>query len=341
MPTTATQAEDAASQPEALETVATRQARMTEIQSALAQQLIGHESLIERLLIALLCGGHLLLEGPPGVAKTRAIKRFSELLDTRFVRIQATPDLLPADMTGTDMFHQASGEFRFLAGPLFNNIVLVDEINRAPPKVQSALLEAMGEHQISTGGVTRALEEPFLVAATQNPIEHEGTYPLPEAQLDRFMFFLNLELPGLEDERRILDQVMAEGLEPQTGEKTSRAIDSILIMQARYDVQHCHLSDAVRDYIVRIVGATRGLGAAGKQAGDISQPASPRGSIFLAKAAQASAWLAGRDHVTPDDVARLAPDVLTGRIALDYRARAEGQNPRSVISQLIEATPRV
>lgn len=314
---------------------------MAQIQLALAKQLIGHEPLIERLLIALLCGGHLLLEGPPGVAKTRTIKLFSELLDTRFVRIQATPDLLPADMTGTDMFHQGSGEFRFLAGPLFNNIVLVDEINRAPPKVQSALLEAMGEHQISTGGVTRALEEPFLVAATQNPIEHEGTYPLPEAQLDRFMFFLDLQLPDLERERQILDQVLSESMQSPTTEGAKVKADQALILQARKDVQHCYLSDAIRDYIVRLVGATRGLGAAGEHANDISQPASPRGSIFLARAAQASAWLVGRDHATPDDVARLAPDVLAGRIALDYRARAEGQNPRAVISRLVEATPRV
>jgi len=290
---------------------------------------------------ALLCGGHLLLEGPPGVAKTRTIKRFSELLDTRFVRIQATPDLLPADMTGTDMFHQATGEFRFLQGPLFNNIVLVDEINRAPPKVQSALLEAMGEHQISTGGVTRTLEEPFLVAATQNPIEHEGTYPLPEAQLDRFMFFLDLQLPDLDRERKILDQVLSEDMQSAQPVAPTVKADRSLIMQARNDIQHCHLSKPVRDYIVRIVCATRGHGVAGEQAADISQAASPRGSIFLARAAQATAWLDGRDHVTPDDVALLAPDVLTGRIALDYRARAEGLDPRSLITRLVEATPRV
>lgn len=315
-------------------------ARIAQVKASLASQLVGLDNLIDRLLTALLTGGHILIEGPPGVAKTRTINRFAQLLDTRFVRVQATPDLLPADITGTDMYQQQTGEFKFLAGPLFNHIVLVDEINRAPPKVQSALLEAMGERQITTSGITRKLEEPFLVAATQNPIEHEGTYPLPEAQLDRFMFFINLELPGIEHERLILDQVLSENTSDHDyiGTALSSADD---IMKARHQVNQVFISEAVRDYIVRLVGATRALGAGGKAAGPIAQAASPRASINLALAARANAWLQSRDFVTPDDIAELAPDILCGRIALDYRARASGTSARSVVHALLEATPRV
>ena len=320
-------------------------ATLQRLRSTLSVQLVGLDILVDRLLVALLTGGHLLIEGPPGVAKTRTINRFAQLLNVRFVRIQATPDLLPADITGTDMFQQQSGEFKFKPGPLFNHIVLVDEVNRAPPKVQSALLEAMGEHQITTNGVTRKLEEPFMVAATQNPIEHEGTYPLPEAQLDRFMFFVNIELPGIEQERMILDQVLSE---PDPLLKTPGIIplgDGELILQAREAVLQVFLSEAVRDYIVRLVSATRGHGAGagvgGKLAAVISQAASPRASINLAIASRAAAWLDGRDFVTPDDVAALAPDVLCGRIALDYRARAAGTTTRQIVNEILEATPRV
>ena len=343
--------------------------RLAAVRDTLAAELIGHETLIERLLIALLTGGHVLLEGPPGVAKTRTVNRFAELLDARFVRIQATPDLLPADITGTDVFDQKSGEFRFMAGPLFNNVVLVDEINRAPPKVQSALLEAMGERQITTGGTTRALEEPFLVAATQNPLEHEGTYPLPEAQLDRFMFFVELALPDLDRERRILDRVLdelAEGVdattdtavdgsdgggdgEGGTGNGSARsargsatgAPDAAAVALARDAVSRTFLSEAVRDYIVRLVGATRGIGAGGEAAAEVHQAASPRGTIALALACQARVWLDGREFAMPDDVVELAPDVLSGRISLDYRARADGVTPRRVVERILDATPRV
>ena len=301
---------------------------------------IGHEALIERLLIALLTGGHVLLEGPPGVAKTRTIKRFAAALGTRFVRIQATPDLLPADLTGTDV-HQGQGEFRFLPGPLFNHIVLVDEVNRTPPKVQSALLEAMGEHQISTGGVTRQLEEPFLVAATQNPLEHEGTYPLPEAQLDRFMFQVNLTLPGADIERQILDLVLTESDPSHASANTNVIADTHTLLRAREQVSSIHVSSAVRDYIVRIVLATRGIGAGGSAAADIVQAASPRASIALANGARARAWMAGRDHALPEDIERLASDVLAHRIGLDYRARAEGVQSRDCIAAILDRTPRV
>ena len=311
------------------------------VQQSLEKQLIGLDTLVERLLVALLSGGHMLIEGPPGVAKTRTIKCFADLLSVQFVRIQATPDLLPADITGTDMYQQQSGQFTFLPGPLFNQIILVDEVNRAPPKVQSALLEAMGERQITTSGVTRKLEEPFLVAATQNPIEHEGTYPLPEAQLDRFMFFIHLDLPDVDNERRILDQVLTEAAEQSEAQAVTPIADSQSILQARRELGSVFISEAVRDYIVRLVGATRGYGAGGVSADSIAQAASPRASINLALAAQATAWLDGREFVTPDDVASLAPDVLCGRIALDYKARASGISTRDVIQTLLETTPRV
>lgn len=315
---------------------------MHQLLPALNQQIVGLHVLTERLLIALLCGGHILIEGPPGVAKTRTIKQFARLIDASFVRIQATPDLLPADMTGSDIFHQPSGEFRFMPGPLFNHIVLVDEINRAPPKVQSALLEAMGEHQVSTGGTTRLLDEPFLVAATQNPIEHEGTYPLPEAQLDRFMFFVQLSLPDIDSERLILDQVIAENSPAMQTVKQVSAIGSAQdVMDARQAIQSIFISDAVRDYIVRLTGATRGEGMGAVSDDEIEHAASPRASINLALAARAYAWLQHRDHVTPDDVARLAPDILCGRIILDYRARAAGVSERDIVLRILENTPRV
>lgn len=313
----------------------------SEVRKSLLGQLVGLESLVDRLLVALLTQGHILIEGPPGVAKTRTIKCFADALAVQFVRIQATPDLLPADITGTDMYQQQTGEFKFLPGPLFNNIILVDEVNRAPPKVQSALLEAMGEHQITTGGVTRKLDEPFLVAATQNPIEHEGTYPLPEAQLDRFMFFVNLDLPTIEHERQILDQVLSEISGEANTHLASSVADSSTVLSARKEVDAIHLSDAVRDYIVRLVGATRGYGAGGKYADAIAQAASPRASINLAMASKATAWLSNRDYVDPEDVAALAPDILCGRIALDYKARAAGMTQRTIVQSLLEATPRV
>lgn len=310
--------------------------------SALASQLVGLESLCERLVIALLCGGHVLVEGPPGVAKTRTIKEFARLIDTTFVRIQATPDLLPTDITGSEIFHQPSGEFRFVPGPIFNNIVLVDEINRAPPKVQSALLEAMGEQQVSIGGITRKLAEPFLVAATQNPIEHEGTYPLPEAQLDRFMFFVQLNLPDMQSERQILDQVLAEVNTGNTNDAQAICIGNAHdVSTARQSLQHVTISDAVRDYIVRLTSATRGEGMGAAEEGEIEHAASPRASINLAQASRARAWLEQRDYVKPDDVATLAPDVLCGRIILDYRARANGMNERDIVQRIVANTPRV
>jgi MoxR-like ATPase len=308
------------------------------IRAEMARRLIGRDTLIERLLIALVCGGHVLIEGAPGLAKTRAVKLFAELVEASFVRIQATPDLLPSDLTGTTVFRPESGGFEFIEGPLFHNVVLVDEINRAPPKVQSALLEAMGEGQITHAGQTRHLQDPFLVAATQNPIEHEGTYPLPEAQLDRFLFFVELAMPDAVGERAILDLALGERGGVAVSAESPR-IGAATIAAARREASAIHVSPAVRDFIVRIVAATRGMGAGGAAAGDIEHAASPRGSVGLAIAAQARAWLAGRDHVLPLDVEELAPDVLSGRIGLAYRARAEGRSARDAIHAILERTP--
>lgn len=309
------------------------------VRSRMALLLIGRDALIDRLIIALLTGGHVLIEGAPGLAKTRAVKLFADLIDADFVRIQATPDLLPSDLTGTTVFRPENGVFEFVEGPLFSNIVLVDEINRAPPKVQSALLEAMGEGQISSSGVTRPLAQPFMVAATQNPIEHEGTYPLPEAQLDRFLFFVDVPMPTVEEERRILDLALSERAN-DAGDEAARLTRSEL-EQARGAVAEIHLSPAVRDFIVRLIAATRGIGAGGEASGDIEHAASPRGSIGLAAAAQARAWLDGRDHVLPSDVEDLASDVLCGRIGLTYRARAQGRSSRQAIQAIVEKTPIV
>lgn len=315
------------------------QSAFAEARADLTRKLVGREALIDRLLIALLAGGHLLVEGAPGLAKTRAVKLFAETLSTRFARIQATPDLLPSDLTGADVLKPETGKFEFLEGPLFNNVILVDEINRAPPKVQSALLEAMAEGQITHGGVTRRLAPPFLVAATQNPLEHEGVYPLPEAQLDRFLFYVTLEMPDAVEERAILDLSLEERLGGAEKVQSKALIDLESVLAARKAVAAVHLSPAVRDFIVRLVAATRGLGAAGAAAAEIAHPASPRGSLGLAAAAQARAWLLGRDHALPADVEELALDALSGRIGLSYRARAEGKTARGVMAEILERTP--
>ncbi len=307
------------------------------VRHSMKQRLVGHEKLIERLLVAVITGGHVLIEGSPGLAKTRTVNTFAALLNADFVRIQATPDLLPADLTGTNVYQQHQGTFTFIPGPLFNNVVLVDEINRAPPKVQSALLEAMGEKQISAAGNTYPLKDPFIVVATQNPIEHEGTYPLPEAQLDRFMFFVNVAMPGPKLEHQILDLVLNE--DAANGNLTADShLQPADIATARQAAQSVFISDAVRGYIVRLVTATRGYGLAGREADTVEHPSSPRGSIFLARAAQARAWLDGRDHATPEDIAVLAPDILSGRIVLNYHAQAQGVSTRQLVHRILDNT---
>lgn len=297
----------------------------------LGEGLIGHERLIERLLIALLAGGHLLLEGHPGLAKTRAVKLLSTAFEGSFARIQCTPDLMPSDMTGTPVYQPKDGSFSFVQGPVFHNLVLVDEINRAPPKVQSALLEAMAEGQVTARNETHALPDPFLVVATQNPIEHDGTFPLPEAQLDRFLLHVMLELPDIDQERRILDLVEAETTGQPAGGKDLSLAD---VHAARAEARRVHLSPELRDYIVRLVMATRD----GPAAQDIEHAVSPRGSLALAAAAKARAYIHGRDFALPEDVSDLAADALAHRMVLSWRAVADGRRPRDVVAQILEQT---
>lgn len=301
------------------------------LSSYLANGLVGHDVLIERLLVALLTGGHLLIEGPPGLAKTRAVKWLSDAVEGSFARIQCTPDLMPSDLTGTPVYNPQDGSFEFVHGPVFNNLVLVDEINRAPPKVQSALLEAMAEHQVTAGNDTHALPDPFLVVATQNPIEHDGTFPLPEAQMDRFLLHVVLALPDLETERRILDLVEAE---TQGSAVPVQAMTLSQLADARAEVRAVHLAPELRDYIVRLVLATRD----GPLAVDIEHAVSPRGSLALAAAARARAFLQGRDYAMPEDVAAVAPDALAHRMVLSWRAVADGRKPRDVVADVLNAT---
>ncbi len=302
--------------------------------ASLERGLIGRSPLIERLLIGLLAGGHLLIEGAPGLAKTRAVKLLSEGLDASFARIQCTPDLMPADLTGTPVFRADKGVFEFVEGPVFHSLVLVDEINRAPPKVQSALLEAMGEQQVTAGGTTYALPDPFMVVATQNPIEHEGTYPLPEAQLDRFLLFVVMPLPDAAAELQILDLVEQEA--QHTKRLPEKKLSLATIHRAQAAAMRTYLSPALKDYIVRLVVATRDPGMVPEVHAAIEHPASPRGSLALAAAAKARAYLAGRDHALPEDVATLATDALAHRIVPTWRAAAEGQTARGLIAKLID-----
>lgn len=291
--------------------------------------LIGHERLVERLLIALLAGGHVLIEGPPGVAKTRAVTLLAAHLPGDHARIQCTPDLLPSDLTGTQVFRPETGSFDFMPGPVFHTLVLVDEINRAPPKVQSALLEAMAERQVTVGGTTRPLPDPFIVVATQNPIEHEGTFPLPEAQLDRFLLHLSLDLPDAGTERQILDLVEAETMAPPVARTVPLSTEQI--RDAREAVARVHLAPLLKDYIIRLVMATRQGGAVADQ---IEHAISPRGTLALASAVRARAWLAGRDHGLPEDAEDLATDALSHRLVPSWAAASEGRSGRELIAQV-------
>lgn len=309
-----------------------------QLQQALSANIIGQQHLIERLLIALLADGHLLVEGAPGLAKTKAINALADHIEGDFKRIQFTPDLLPGDITGTEIYRPEEGSFKFQQGPIFHNLILADEINRAPAKVQSALLEAMAERQVSVGGNTLPLEKLFLVMATQNPIEQEGTYPLPEAQLDRFLMHVVIDYPDADAEQKILRLVRGEAMEqaPIRGENMSQAD----IFAARQETLNLHLSEAVEQYIVQLVMATR----CPEQYGDdlanwIDYGASPRGTIALERCARAHAWLNNRDFVSPDDVQAIAHDVLRHRILLSFEAEASGMTPNKVINELITRVP--
>ncbi len=305
-------------------------------------QILGQERLVNRLLVALLADGHLLVEGAPGLAKTRAVKCLSQGIEGSFHRIQFTPDLLPADLTGTDVFRPREGTFVFQEGPLFNNLVLADEINRAPAKVQSALLEAMAERQITVGNRSWSLPPLFLVMATQNPIEQEGTYPLPEAQLDRFLLHVLIDYPGYEQEKRILHLAREEALEALSdgGSRRIEPLDQELLFQARREVLQVRLAENVEEYLLRLVLATRDPAPYGEElAGWIDYGASPRASIGLDRCARAHAWLAGRDYVSPEDVQAMAHDLLRHRILLDYEAEAEGITADRFIDELLDRVP--
>jgi MoxR-like ATPase len=295
--------------------------------------IVGQKYMVERLLIGLLTRGHILLEGVPGLAKTLAVKTLSAAIDTRFQRIQFTPDLLPADLIGTMIFNPKDGTFSPRKGPIFSNILLADEINRAPAKVQSALLEAMQERQVTIGDTTYPLEEPFLVMATQNPIEQEGTYPLPEAQIDRFMLKLKVDYPERKEERQILDLMARD--EPIA---VSRVVSPADIIRVRAVVKEVYMDDRIKDYIVQLVFATRRPQDFKLDLKDLIQfGASPRATIFLAQAARAHAFIKGRGYVTPEDIKAIGLDVLRHRIILTYEAEAEEVTTESVISRIFDA----
>jgi MoxR-like ATPase len=300
--------------------------------------IIGQAHLINRMLIALLCDGHLLVEGAPGLAKTRAIKVLAESIEGDFHRIQFTPDLLPADLTGTDIYRPQDGTFEFRAGPLFHNLILGDEINRAPAKVQSALLEAMEERQITVGGHSYKLPNLFMVMATQNPIDQEGTYPLPEAQLDRFLLHIQVGYPSVEDERKIL---ILNRNEAKSGERDAFAPPQLMpetaIMEARQQILGLHLSEELEKYIVNVVVATRNPGAVKKELdGQVMYGASPRACMGIDRCARAYAWLQGRDYVGPEDIQEVAADVLRHRLVLSFEAEADGIEPDSIINGVLD-----
>lgn len=301
-------------------------------------QIIGQQKLVERLLIALLADGHLLVEGAPGLAKTRAIKCLAEGVQGDFHRIQFTPDLLPGDVTGTDIYRPEDGSFRFQRGPIFHNLLLADEINRAPAKVQSALLEAMGERQVSVGRETYQLPELFLVMATQNPIEQEGTYPLPEAQLDRFLMHVTVGYPDLAAEREILALARREAAQQQA--RPADVLSQERIMAARQEVLAIHMAPAVGEYLVQLVMASRAPESYSETlAGWIEYGGSPRATIALDRCSRARAWLRGHDFVSPDDVQDVVHDILRHRLILSFEAEAKGIGKDQVIDALLQHVP--
>jgi len=313
--------------------VAEHAAVCSDLVNEVGKVLVGQEPMVARLVMGLLTGGHVLLEGVPGLAKTLTVRCLAEAIDTGFSRIQFTPDMLPADVIGTEIFNPADGTYTVKRGPIFSNLVLADEINRAPAKVQSALLEAMQERQVTIGDSTYPFDEPFLVLATQNPIEQEGTYPLPEAQVDRFMLKVKVGYPSKEEERKILDR-MASG-QPEPEIKPVTRVEALL--DARKTVEQIFVDDKVKGYIVDLVQATRDPSAAGVSEldGMLEMGASPRASIYLTKASKAHAFLQGRGYATPHDVKNVALDVLRHRVVLTYEAEAEGKTAEDVIERIL------
>lgn len=314
------------------------QKALIELKNYISHEIIGQDVLVERMLIGLLADGHILVEGAPGLAKTRAINVLSRGIEGDFHRVQFTPDLLPADLTGTEIYRPQQGTFEFQKGPLFHNLILADEINRSPAKVQSALLEAMAERQITVGQATYPLPALFMVMATQNPIEQEGTYPLPEAQLDRFLLQVKVDYPNAAHEKTILRLVREEAKQGgQTIKKTFKPIEQTTLFAARNAVLNLHLSDALEDYLLQIILATRNPKAYGDDlASCLQYGASPRASIALDRCSRAKAWLAQRDYVAPEDIQEMAFDVLRHRLILSYEAEAEGMTTDDVITILLE-----
>ncbi len=313
------------------------QSALLRLKNHINQEIIGQEVLVERMLIGLLADGHILVEGAPGLAKTRAINVLSRGVQGDFHRVQFTPDLLPADLTGTEIYRPQLGTFEFQKGPLFHNLILADEINRSPAKVQAALLEAMAERQITVGQATYPLPALFMVMATQNPIEQEGTYPLPEAQLDRFLMHVKVDYPNAEHEKSILHLARAEAKADAGKSKPAfQAIDQNTLFQAREEILNLYMTGSLEDYLLQIVLATRDPGAYGKDlAGWLQYGASPRASIALDRCAKAKAWLSQKDYVSPDDIQELAYDVLRHRLILSYEAEAEGITTDDVIKELL------
>ncbi len=308
-----------------------------QLKNYVGQHIVGQQALIDRLLIALLADGHLLVEGAPGLAKTRAIKVLSEGIEGDFQRVQFTPDLLPADLTGTEIYRPQDGSFKFQQGPLFHNLILADEINRAPAKVQSALLEAMAERQITVGSTTYALPDLFLVMATQNPLEQEGTYPLPEAQLDRFLLHVFIDYPDEQAEKEILQLTRDEARQQlRDPAKPAEPISQQSLFAARQEVLDVYMADNLQDYLIQLVLASRNPGVYGEDLQRwIEYGGSPRATMALDRCARAHAWLAGRDFVGPEDIQTMAHDVLRHRIILSFEAEAEGISKDHFIEQLI------
>lgn len=309
--------------------------KFTELTDGIRSRVIGQDEAVDFLSIALLANGHVLLEGAPGLAKTRLARLFSASIEGEFKRIQFTPDLLPSDLIGSMLYLAADSRFEFQKGPIFSNFLLADEINRAPAKVQSALLEAMEERQITSGDTSHKLAWPFFVVATQNPIEHDGTWDLPQAQLDRFLLLVTVDYPSMDRELDILELAIEEAAEPDFAPASQLTTADLRAAQA--EVQEIYLSEAVRRYIVRLIAGTRNdpdpLPGVGEH---LACPASPRGTIALARAAQACAWLDGRGHVLPEDVQRMATPVLGHRIMLTYRADADDVRPADIIKALLD-----
>ncbi len=298
----------------------------------LRKVIVGQSGMLDRLLIGLLSRGHILLEGVPGLAKTLAVRSLADAIDCKFQRIQFTPDLLPADLVGTLIYNQKDGVFVPKKGPIFTSLLLADEINRAPAKVQSALLEAMQERQVTIGDTTYPLAEPFLVLATQNPIEQEGTYPLPEAQVDRFMLKLKLDYPNRKEERQILERMSIENVP-----EASKVVGADNILRARKVVEEVYIDDRIKEYIISIVFATREPNEFGLDIGElIEYGASPRASLYLVQAARAHAFIRRRGYVTPEDVKSVGPDVLRHRVILSYEAEAEDVKPEEIIQRIFD-----